>query len=265
MLKPDRAAAMNEANRAWYSTRHAVSGFAADDLLEPALALLFIRHRDDIAGRAVLDIGVGAGRTTRYLSTLTPHYVGIDYSPTMIDVCTRRFPAARIELADARDLARFAEASFNFVLFSAAGISTQDHESRLDVLREVARVLCPGGLFVFSAHNRQYRRASAGPDFQFARNPVTQFANVVRWLRSSWRHSRMRRLEREFPEYALVNDAADGYRLLHYYIGPEEQRAQLERVGLIVESVWTHEAGDVAPGATAPESPWLWYVARRVR
>lgn len=244
---------MTDGNRTWYSTLHAATGFAVDDLLEPALVLLLLRYHAELAGRAILDLGVGAGRTTRYLTAITSHYVGIDYSPSMVERCAQRFPSARIELGDARDLNRFADATFDVALFSAAGISTQDHASRLKVLAEVARVLRPGGIFMFSAHNRRHG-PGPGPQLAFARNPLTLVANAIRWKRSIWRHHRMRRLEREFPEYALANDAADGYRLLHYYIGPDEQRAQLQRTGLTTALVCDSDGVEVSPGAGAPHS-----------
>ena len=250
-------------NRAWYESQSAVETFSADDRLEPTLALLLIKYRDLMAGRDVLDIGVGAGRTTLYLSALTRGYVGIDYSPAMVAHSARRFPQERLELGDARDLSRFADASFDLVLFSYAGLGALAHESRLRALSEVTRVIRPGGVFLFSAHNRDYREARTGPRLRYSRNPLTQLAHVARWVRSARLHDRLRGLEHESAEYALINDGADGFRLLHYYISAGEQRAQLERHGLRAELTMDDRCREVAPDTVAADAPWLWYVARR--
>ena len=250
-------------NRAWYESQAAVGTFSSDDRLEPTLALLLIKYRELIAGRDVLDIGFGAGRTTLYLSALTPGYAGIDYSPAMVAHSAGRFPLLRLELGDARDLSRFADASFDLVLFSYGGLGALTHESRLLALSEFARVLRPNGAFLFSAHNRDYREARRGPRLRYSRNPLTQLAHLARWARSVRSHERLRRLEHECAEYALINDGADGFRLLHYYIAAGEQRAQLERAGLRSELTMDDRCREIAVGAVAVDAPWLWYVARR--
>ena len=91
---------MNRLNEEWYAQPEAVAAFAGDDLLEPTLVLLLIKYSSSIVDRDVLDLGVGPGRTTAYLSKLTSGYIGIDYSQAMVDACSRRFPASRIELGD---------------------------------------------------------------------------------------------------------------------------------------------------------------------
>ena len=254
---------MDRVNQEWYARPEAVAAFSGNDLLEPTLVMLLIRYRDWILDRDVLDIGAGPGRTTAYLSRLTQGYVGIDYSPSMVAHCARRFPSARLELGDARDLTRFEPSSFDFVLFSYAGIGALDHEGRLQVLSEVRRILRPGGLFAFSAHNREYFAAHKGPRLRLHRNPVTFLANVVRWLRDIWNHARRRPLERELPEYALINDLAEGFRLIHYYIDHGRQRRQLADAGLEVVAVHDDEINVVQPDALVIKAPWIWYVVRR--
>lgn len=255
---------MDSVNRAWYSHPDAVHAFAGDDLLEPTLVVLLVKYRDWIVGKEVLDIGVGAGRTTLYLSSLTPRYVGIDYSSVMVRHTASRFPEARVESGDARDLQQFTSASFDFVLFSYAGLDALDHGSRLCALAEVARVLRPGGKFAFSTHNRGYVDARLAPHVRFSRNPVTQLVNVGRWVRQARNHARLCRLEAECEEFALINDLAENYSLIHYYIDVEHQLVQLTRAGFEVELVYDDQAREVTRGAPASGSPWLWFVARRL-
>ena len=105
-------------------------------------------------GTAILDLGVGGGRTTPYLSSVASHYVGADYSEEMVRVCRKKFPQLRFEVADAADLSRFADQSFDAAVFSYNGsdyIAPEEKRSRF--LRECHRVLKSGGVFIFSSHN----------------------------------------------------------------------------------------------------------------
>lgn len=254
---------MNRLNEEWYARPEAVPAFAGDDLLEPTLVLLLIRYSGSIIDRDVLDLGMGPGRTTAYLTKLTSGYVGLDYSLPMVEHCSRRFPAFRIEHGDARDLSRFAPSSFDFVLFSAGAISALDHEGRLRALGEVKRTLRPGALFAFSVHNREFREAHQGPRLHVSRNPATLLMNVVRWGRNCWNHARRRTHEREHPEYAIINDMAEGFRLLHYYIEPRHQRRQLAEMGFEIVAEYDDALNAVQPDVRVAGSPFIWYVVRR--
>jgi len=254
---------MDSVNLVWYSRPESVAPFARDDRLEPSLVLLLVRYRDYILGRAVLDLGMGAGRTTLHLSPLAAEYVGIDYSPAMVAHTSARFPGQRIELGDARDLSRFADGTFDLVLFSYNGIGAVDHEGRLRILGEVARVLRPGGVFLFSVHNRDFVGAHDGPRLALSRNPITQIVNIGRWVRLMRNHHQVRARESSNEEYALINDVAEDFSLLHYYVDAERQRAQLASVGLSVLEVLDDEGRLVEPGLRPARAAWLWFVAQR--
>ena len=108
-----------------------------------------------VRGSPVLDIGVGAGRTLSLLCLITSNYRAIDYSPALVERCSRAFPGRDVTVGDARDLSRFERDHFGLVLFSYNGLDSVCHEDRQVVLEEVASVLRPGGFFVYSTANKE--------------------------------------------------------------------------------------------------------------
>ena len=105
----------------------------------------------------ILDIGVGAGRTTPHLARLASRYVGVDLSEAMIARCQEKFPNLTFLALDASDLAALPDASFDVVVFSFNGIDViPTVEGRKRCLAECTRVLRPRGHFLFSVHNPRY-------------------------------------------------------------------------------------------------------------
>lgn len=146
-----------------YSDKAVVDYYRAQSDLFPSEAYLVERHFPD-HGR-ILDVGVGGGRTSAPLAARASRYVGIDYSGAMVEACRTRFPELEFHEANAVDLSRFEDGSFDAVMFAFNGIDyiTLDAH-RAACLREIARVLAPGGVFVFSSHNARaliYRAALA--------------------------------------------------------------------------------------------------------
>lgn len=107
-----------------------------------------------VRGEPMLDLGIGGGRTTTWSRLLTDDYVGVDITPAMVAAARGRHPEADLRVGDARDLSAFADARFGFVMFSFNGIDAVGHTDRAVVLREIARVLRPGGRVLLSTNNR---------------------------------------------------------------------------------------------------------------
>lgn len=256
---------LDQINRRYYEGKRAVAVYAAaGGNLETALVHILLKYRDAVAGQPVLDIGIGTGRTTVYLSRIAGRYEGIDYSASMVDHCRKRFPGVSVHHCDVRDLSRFADSTFSFAVFSYSGIDSIDHDGRLKALAEIARVLRLGGLCAFSARNRGWRMAKAAPRLRYSRNPLTQAYYVYHWLGMMRNHSRMRRCEYEGPEYALLNDEGEDYGLVHYYITREGQRAQLAEAGFDILEMYDKGGDLLDADADDSASASVWYVARRV-
>ena len=123
------------------------------------------RCEEDFFGRVlpvdgrILDLGCGAGRTTFGLHGKGySNIVGADLSPVMILQARRHAEKRRVEIrfrvGDACRLP-FPSRSFDGCLFSFNGLMTIPRRSnRIAALREIRRVLVPGGPFVFTTHER---------------------------------------------------------------------------------------------------------------
>ncbi len=244
--------------------RSSVLGHYRDDTLAREDGVALLKYQPEFAGKDVLDIGAGAGRTAIYLAPLARRYQAIDYSPVMVDEFKRGLPGIPIALADMRNLSMFTDGGFDFVLASNNVFDAVGHADRLQALGEVHRVLRPGGLLMFSAHNRDTRGLMHWPRLNLVRNPVTQLKVTAHWVMALVRHARLRDLQFATADYAIVNDDAHDCALLQYYIGPEAQRRQLRELGFELLETLDRLGVPVPPGNHAEHSRRLLYVARRL-
>lgn len=131
-----------------YSAPDIVSRYAGMYSLSACEQLLFDTYLRP--GMAILDLGVGGGRTTPFLSRSASRYVGVDYSEEMIRACRAKFPHLQFAVADASDLSQYADASFDSVVFSYNGLDClAPREKREKVFARMSqgtqtgRDLCP--------------------------------------------------------------------------------------------------------------------------
>lgn len=192
----------------------------------------------EMRGRAILDIGVGGGRTVPHLLAISHDYLGLDYSLAMVEACRARFPEQRFVHADARQMSSVADGSIDLAVFSCNGLCMVGHADRLQIIRETFRVLAPGGAFVFTTYNRDSPEATAGyrfPDFDWSPNPVRLAVRTARFVRDAVVSARQRRrnLQHEVhdTDYAVLNDHCHNYSVMLYYITLAKQRQQLEDIG----------------------------------
>lgn len=244
-----------------YGCADLVGHYAAASCSPPEATAL-IRYRDFIAGRRVLDLGCGAGRLAIYLRPFAAHYVGFDISPHMIDHCRRQFPELEFCQGDMRDLSRFSDGSFDaifaiFNLFDAVA-----HADRLRIFAGVRRILTPGGLLVFSAHNRNSAQLNDGPHLRRSRNPVTQLQCIVEYVQARINHQRIKRHQHFEDAYALVNDSGHNYAVLHYYIDRRAQALQLNEVGFHLLETLDEAGRTLGPDQDDSANASIHYIAR---
>lgn len=135
-----------------YNASAVAEYYAALNYLTPCECLLFDNYLRP--GMEILDLGVGGGRTTAYLSSIAARYVGVDYASEMIAGCRKKFPLLEFAVGDAADLSEFTGSSFDAVVMAFNGLDyLVPDEARFRALREIGRVLKPEGTLIFSSHN----------------------------------------------------------------------------------------------------------------
>jgi len=198
--------------------------------------------------------------------------VALDYTPDMVEVCRRRFPGADVAVGDARDLSRFPDASFGLVTFSFNGIDAVDHEGRAQVLREVRRVLRPGGWFWFSTLNIAglgLRLRPWIPEWQSRREGSLRFAYasarmLARMPKRLLNFARVRRSFRRGEGWAIDTLSAHDYNLLVHYTSLAREREELAEHGFELELALDSGRGQpVEIGQDTRDVFWFQILARK--
>jgi ubiquinone/menaquinone biosynthesis C-methylase UbiE len=95
-------------------------------------------------GRLTLDVGCGEGRVTRDLRALGHDVVGVDVAPSMVEAAREADPDGQYVLASAANMP-FEDGAADLVI---AFMSLMDMDDMPGGLREIARVLEPGGSLI---------------------------------------------------------------------------------------------------------------------
>lgn len=252
----------DQVNRRVYHAR-GVTRHYAEQTFETAEVMTLMRYQSAFVGRDVLDIGVGTGRTSRCLSRLAKRYVGVDYSPAMVEYVSAALPEVEVSQVDVRDLSAFPDACFDSAFATNNVLDALSHEDRLLALAGIRRVLRPGGLLTFSSHNRLYARAWDGPQLVLSMSALRTVRETLRWMRRMRNHLRIKKLRRSEDEYALINDIGHDYACLHYYIEDTKQQAQLQDCGFQLIELASNDGRVFQPGSSDTSGDgWLMYVAR---
>ncbi len=238
--------------------------------IHPAESVYLEVRRHQWAQTRLLDLGVGTGRTTWTFAPLVDSYVAVDVVPEMVDHCLATFaahPRQQFLVGDAQDLSRFDTASFDAVLFSYNGIDHLTSPSRARALREIWRVLKPGGSFFFSSHSLTVFPHT--PD-----NPGVRGRNPLRWLQQFAAHRKLvARYQRLNAQVASPQVQAEGWAILSdgshdgdmeiYYCYPHTQLKQLKEAGFEVDQVLTNQGKPILDPQSPTPSWWNYYLCTK--
>src|SRR5262252_1845101 len=89
-------------NMAAYARTGTVDWYRDFEFILKPEAVILETIGPEIKNKKLLDIGIGGGRTTKFLLEISSDYTGIDYIPKCAELTQQKFPAARILCRDAR-------------------------------------------------------------------------------------------------------------------------------------------------------------------
>jgi len=230
--------------------------------LRPVEVIMLVRYREDIRGR-VLELGCGAGRLTGYLASLARETHGVDVEPQMVAHCQRQLPHAHFHQADFRDLSFRDSGSFDAVLAPCNALDVLADDERRAVLDAVHGLLVERGLLIMSSHNRGHVTRLRHPTHVRKQDPLRFAVDVARLPRRIRNSRRLASMQRDEPGYAIVNDSAYNFSLLHYYISRDAQQQQFADHGFELIDCLDIDGRWVGPGEPAPDSVELHYAARK--
>lgn len=142
----------------WYDRWLGTHAMPADPYFPAAEALM-----GALAGRRICDLACGQGRVARYLADQGAQVVGVDLSAKLLAIARHHEAAQPRGItylhADARRLDGVADAAFDGVLCFMALMDIAELDP---ALQSVARVLRPGGWFVFAILHPCYHTAESG-------------------------------------------------------------------------------------------------------
>jgi hypothetical protein len=182
----------------------------------------------------------------------------------MVAHCRRAFPQATFSQGDIRDMSGLGTASADAVVAGFNVIDVLTHEERGPFFDEVHRIMSPGGVFIFSSHNLASVPLVKGPVQTLSLHPIRGANRIARLPRSLRNRRRLEPMQRFEPDYAIVNDVANDYALLHHYISRDGEQRELAQHSFELLECLNLSGAVVGPGEDAYGCHELHYAARRL-
>ncbi len=229
---------------------------------------------DEVRGTPILDLGVGAGRTTSLMRLLTDDYVGVDWSPEMVAASRARYPGTDFRQGDARDLSFLPDASIKLVFFSYNGFDYNDHDERAQAMAEVCRILSPDGILAYSTLSKDGPLYGERPwkpgSGRTRRSELLAVASYLFHLPARWHKCRTeyanwstnRSQAKDYGEWAIAPSAHVDFALVHFST-IEAERSLLGTAGLTIADVFTSDGRHIDPYASSVETGWFFVIARK--
>ena len=186
-------------------------------LLNPVLLELL----GSVQGRRILDAGCGEGYLSRILAERGASVVAVDYSRHMLDIARERTPAGLAidyVYGNCEDLGFLKGGSFDVVVANMVLQDLSDYEA---VIREMHRVLVPGGAFIFTIAHPCFTAPECG------------------WVRDDEGEKLHWKVDRYFEEVVSEQDYPRGAkdRLLHFHRTLTSYFRAVREAGFAVEAL----------------------------
>jgi ubiquinone/menaquinone biosynthesis C-methylase UbiE len=217
-------------NKQAYSTEKVVNIYTTNFKLITAEDVLVRKYKSELQNASFLDIGIGGGRTTHFIAPIVKTYYGVDYSTMFVNHVAEEYKDNKkvvIEFGDARELGQYADASFEFVLFSFNGIDCVGFEDRKRIIKECFRLLKPKGHFWFSFHN--INSLPKLYSFQWPKNPLNWFKELKRSKTVKEINGDIKKYQNR--DYCILRDGADFFETEVMYLQPAIQEQLLTLAG----------------------------------
>jgi len=151
----------------WWISRYSPKGDVNREwVIDPVL----LRWLGDVHGLRVLDAGCGVGYLSRILARRGARVDGVDVSPKLLAFAVteekRRPLGIRYRRGDLANLAGYSSKAFDAVV---SNVVIQDIRRYRVAVREIHRVLKPGGRFLFSTTHPAFEAPVPG---RWAREPI---------------------------------------------------------------------------------------------
>jgi len=239
-----------------------------DYKLTPSEIKILERFKEKWHTTNMLDIGVGTGRTSYTFSVLVDQYHGIDYSTSMINRCKQiinEHNSCRLDVQDATDLSALYGNDYDFIMFSLNGIDSVEHDKRIQILSEVAKVLNKDGYFFFSTHSLY--------SFPFeVRLPTINLKNLAfssyYWLKAFKQYLRLKWHYRGVDEKSVLEKNNEtlitgdhDFKMGIYHIKPDQQVKQLQEAGYEVVTAY-NQSGDIIDPMTDQSNSYIYYLCK---
>lgn len=170
-------------NQELYEQKEVVDKYAANTTRLRTLndSEKFLIDKFEIKNKQVLVLGSGAGRVPANLLLFGNTVVGMELSEPLYQAGLKNFPKSSftdldLRHGDARNMSTLPDETFDVVWFPQNGLDyVPTYEERKTVLQEMKKKVKPGGLVIFSSHNK--RAYIYSPKVSFKNKHFTDFAS----------------------------------------------------------------------------------------